>query len=641
MTIRILDSKTANQIAAGEVAEKPAFVIKELVENAIDAGANRIRVALKDSGLKQIQIFDNGMGMEKEDIPLAFLRHATSKITEIGDLDRLSTLGFRGEALPSIAAVSRLTLRSMAQGGDGGYEVRFDQGALGEIQPVAANPGTEVVVDELFYNTPARRKFLRSPIREMADISDLLSRLILSRPDISFELLNDNKRIYLSSGNGQVKPAVMSVYGQEAAKSLLRLGDGAHITGYISHPSYHKASRQYYNIFVNGRYIKSAELNQVIDLAYQHRMPERRYPMAILYLHLDAKDFDVNVHPNKIEIKLEPRSGIKDELLAILQETLSGAEKSYQTKGPGYLRSSEAEYQERTLMSVSLPSAIPGPNQEGESIGIEAEAVPSFFVEEEAKYPGFISEESAESISSDDRILPPTGKPLTPKSYETGEKDNMFAGEPSLSKPERINEQARLSFTEGFYRNLRVLGQLGGMFILAEDGDSLYVTDQHAAHERLLYNRFKEEIATAKEGQPLLIPLELQVNHPQYLWILQRILDLKALGFVLEDFGDNAFIIREAPSWAEYIDPVVFLRDLADFWLRQKSKITTADILDEKIIMHSCKSAVKGNQYLTDGDIRYLFQALDEGDDVFTCPHGRPITIKITVEELKKWFLRS
>ncbi len=641
MTIRVLDSKTANQIAAGEVAEKPAFVIKELVENAIDAGATRIRVALKDSGLKQIQVFDNGMGMEKEDMPLAFLRHATSKIIEIGDLDRLSTLGFRGEALPSIAAVSRLTLRSMVQGGDGGYEVRFDQGALGEIQPVAANPGTEVIVDELFYNTPARRKFLRSSIREMADISDLLSRLILSRPDISFELRNDNKRIYLSSGNGQVKPAVMSVYGQEAAKSLLRLGDGAHITGYISHPSYHKASRQYYNIFVNGRYIKSAELNQVIDLAYQHRMPERRYPMAVLYLHLDAKDFDVNVHPNKIEIKLEPRSGIKDELLAILQETLSSAEKSYQTKGPGYLRSPEAEYNGETSMPVSLPAAILIPKQERESIGAEAEAIPSFFVEEEAKYPGFLFEGATESIASDDRILPSTVEPLATKSCEMGEKDKRFAGEPSFSKPERINEQASLSFSEGFYRNLRVLGQLGGMFILAEDGDSLYIIDQHAAHERLLYNRFKEEIAAAKEGQPLLIPLELQVNHPQYLWILQRILDLQALGFVLEDFGDNAFIIREAPSWSEYIDPAVFLRDLADFWLRQKGKITTADILDEKIIMHSCKSAVKGNQYLTEGDIRYLFRALDEGDDVFTCPHGRPITIKITVEELKKWFLRS
>ncbi len=214
MNISVLSSETANQIAAGEVAERPSFVIKELVENAIDAGATSIRIILKESGLKQIRIIDNGTGIEKDDLSLAFLRHATSKIRNIDDLANLTTLGFRGEALPSIAAVSRMTLRSMANEADTAYEVRFVDGVLGEIEPTAANPGTEVIVDDLFYNTPARRKFLKSPIRELADISDLVGRLIISRPDIAFELTNDQKRIYLSPGNGQEKAAILSVYGR-------------------------------------------------------------------------------------------------------------------------------------------------------------------------------------------------------------------------------------------------------------------------------------------------------------------------------------------------------------------------------------------------------------------------------------------
>lgn len=621
--------ETANQIAAGEVAEKPAFIIKELIENAIDAGGTRIRIVLKESGISQIRITDNGIGIGQDDMPLAFMRHATSKISQIGDLAHLSTLGFRGEALPSIAAVSRMRLRSMVRGADSAYEISLIGGEMEDIQPVAANPGTEVIVDDLFYNTPARKKFLRSPIRELADISDLVARLILSRPDISFELVNNEKRIYLSPGNHQVKAAVMSVFGQEAAASLLPLTESDEVTGFISHPSYHKASRQYYNIFINGRYIKSQELNHVLDLAYQHRLPERRYPLVVLYLHLDAKDFDVNVHPNKIEVKLDPRSTIKEILVNSIQEALLTAEKSYRAKLPAQLRSPAAEQrapEERGPMPRYGEKVILPPSTAKE------ENMSAFFAE-------------VPQVQAAPKEMPPARTGSTPAD------DTLFVpevqggvGEPAAPLPDQgraVEAQEALSFGEGFYRNLHILGQLGGMFILAENGEALYIIDQHAAHERLLYNRFKAQVKDSQESQSLLTPLELGVNHFQYVWILQWIVSLRTLGFILEDFGDNTFILRGIPGWATHIDPIVFLKDLADYWLRQKGKITTADILDEKIIMHSCKSAIKGNQYLTNSDISYLLQQLDEGEDVFTCPHGRPITIKITVNDLKKWFLRT
>ncbi len=359
----------------------------------------------------------------------------------------------------------------------------------------------------------------------------------------------------------------------------------------------------------------------MIDTAYQHRLPEKRYPVAVLYLTLDTKDFDVNVHPNKIEIKLEHNTAVKDELFLALQETLSNAERSYEIKRPNRLERSEAD----STANLEFPASEPltGTTKE---------------IEEQAALLNSVISEDMTTTAAPNPPSKTTEMPLDEGEQEEKAPSFLSFAEETAAKK---NEEAAIDFSEGFYSNLRILGQFGGMFILAEDGKSLYVIDQHAAHERLLYNRFKEEVATAKEGQPLLVPLELQVNHPQYLWLLQKILDLNTLGFVLEDFGDNAFIMREVPNWTEWIDPVAFLKDLADFWLKQKEKITAADILDDKIIMRACKSAVKANQYLTDTDIRFLFRSLDEGEDVFTCPHGRPITVKVTVEEIKKWFLRS
>ncbi len=616
MKINILANETVNQIAAGEVAEKPAFIVKELVENAIDAEATRIRISLKEGGLKQIRIEDNGVGILKEDLPLAFLRHATSKIAAIDDLTRLSTLGFRGEALPSIAAVSRVTLRSFAKNGEGAYEIRYGDGALGTTEPVAANPGTEIIVDEIFYNTPARRKFLRSQIREMADITDLVGRLILSRPDIGFELLNDNRRVFLSPGNGQIRPAILSVYGAEAAQAMLRIGEEEEIGGYISHPSHHKPSRQYYNLFVNGRYIKSPELNRVVDGVYRHLLPERRYPIAVLYLTLDPKEFDVNVHPNKIEIKLEPHSNIEDRLYQALADTLTRAERSHPVKGANRLRSPEAE------------SAFLGTDKAiGHESGTRASLAGS-------PSPGEDLPEETVAFAQDISAIM---RQNTPEKCKRPETDNEMA----VRGPKGGGEQESLSFGGGFYRNLRILGQLAGLFILAADGENLYIIDQHAAHERLLYNRLKAEAVKENESQPLLIPLELRLNHSQYLWILQRILDLKALGFILEEFGDNTFIIREAPAWSAWMDPAAFLKEMSDFWLQQKRKITNAEILDEKLMMKACKSAIKGNQYLADADMHHLLQSLDKEKDAMTCPHGRPITVKITVAEIRKWFLRS
>ncbi|MGI5873204.1 MAG: DNA mismatch repair endonuclease MutL [Bacillota bacterium] len=673
--IIVLERNTRDQIAAGEVAERPALIIKELVENAIDAGADDIRISLKESGMEEIRVIDNGSGIEREDIPYAFLRHATSKIRKIEDLNTLYTMGFRGEALASIAAVSKIQLKTKTKESENAWECRLDAGTISEILPAAGNRGTEIVISDLFFNTPARKKFLATPVREMREIGDIAGRIIIAYPEIRFSLSNNNKQVFLSPGNGDSAAAIASVYGREMLRFLLPLDEDGDFGGFIAHPNYSKPNRNYFHFYINRRYIQSGELNKALENAFKTLLPERRFPVAFINVNLSPDQYDINVHPNKLEVKFHRDVPVGERLYRAVKETLENAERTYTAE----IRRGEADGApsfsdeaappapkiHQDLRPVGLPGAVEM-KRRMEAYGDDIDLIRAELRgatrgrempikkdggEEKMRLKERVSADSVYNFFASDDALPD----------DFFKKDSMNTGEHGEAKEElrehapeakaddiaeafleQKSETARLDFKESFYASLQILGQVAGSFIVACDDDALYLIDQHAAHERLLFNRIRSSVKEKDAiSQPLLVPLEINLNYKQFNWVIENILVLRELGFVLEEFGENTFILREAPLWAEDMDEAVFLKEFADGWLESEQKLTIDAVLERKIMSKACKRAVKANQHLTNADIIYLFEQLDRAEDGFTCPHGRPISVKFTVSEIRRKFLRT
>ena len=636
--IIILEKNTRDQISAGEVAERPVFIIKELVENAIDAGASDIRIHLKESGIQEIRVIDNGEGMEAADIPYAFLRHATSKIKTIGDLQSLKTMGFRGEALASIAAVAKTMLRTKTAQSETGYESSVEGGDIGPVLPTAANQGTELTVKDLFFNTPARKKFLATPVREMRDISDMVGRIIIAYPKIRFELTNNGKRVFFSPGSGEQKAAIIAVYGREPLPFLLPIENNAVFSGFIAHPNYSKPNRNYYHFYINQRYIQSHELNKALENAYRTLLPERRFAMAFINVALPPDQYDINVHPNKLEVKFAESATVDDLLYQAVKETLSQAGKAFTTKihDTGKARIPEKPVYEdeqppapklhQDLRLAGLPGAVERKKQllkAGENSDFAKAELTGMLRGTKTK--PVIKEKQAEAGTD----------PLS-----LFREDTASLGLNDKFKP--FEAAKTIDFNEGFYASLNILGQVGGSFIAAANEEALYLIDQHAAHERLLYNKIKKSLIEKDNTvQALIVPLEVNLNYKQYSWVIEHIIVLHDMGFVLEEFGENSFILREIPTWAENIDAVTFLKEFADGWLDSEKELTIDAILERKVMSKACKKAVKANQYLTRADILFLFSELDQAEDAFTCPHGRPIAVKFTIDEIRKKFLRT
>ncbi len=639
--IIILEKNTRDQIAAGEVAERPVFIIKELVENAIDAGATDIRIHLKESGLREIRVIDNGEGMEAADIPYAFLRHATSKIKTIDDLNSLKTMGFRGEALASIAAVAKAVLRTKTAQSETAYESSVEGGEIGPVLPTAANQGTELTIKDLFFNTPARKKFLATPVREMRDISDMVGRIIIAYPNIRFELTNDGKRVFFSPGSGEGKAAITAVYGREPLPFLLPIENNAVFSGFIAHPNYSKPNRNYYHFYINQRYIQSNELNKALENAYRTLLPERRFAMAFINVTLPPDQYDINVHPNKLEVKFAASAAVGELLYQAVKETLSQAAKAFTTEihdtdkaripeKPSYEEEQPpAPKLHQDLRLAGLPGAVERKKQR-----LKAEGNSDFAKEEltgmlrSMKTEPAFPEMEAQQVGA-------AADPLA-----LFREDTTALGLNDKFKP--FEAAKTIDFNEGFYASLNILGQVGGSFIVAANEEALYLIDQHAAHERLLFNKIKASLIEKDHtAQALIVPLEVNLNYKQYNWIIEHIIVLHDMGFVLEEFGENSFILREIPTWAENIDATAFLKEFADGWLDSKKKLTVDAILERKIMSKACKRAVKANQYLTRADMLFLFSELDQAEDAFTCPHGRPIAVKFTIDEIRRKFLRT
>ncbi|MCX7799258.1 MAG: DNA mismatch repair endonuclease MutL [Fimbriimonadales bacterium] len=590
--VRLLDPHTVNQIAAGEVVERPASVVKELVENALDAGARRIEVDLEDSGRTLIRVADDGCGMEPSDAEAALQRHATSKIACADDLLGVRTLGFRGEALPSIASVSRLTLSTATS--DGARTVLRVEGGRRLDNGAAAGPrGTEVVVRDLFFNTPARLKFLKSDSTELAACLEVLSRLAIGYPDVAFSVTHKGQTAFRTSGSGDRLQAVADVWGRELAKSLAEVDcevAGIRVSGFVSPPHVTRPTRAYQYLYVNGRPVKARTLMAALDQAFRDLTPERRYPVAVLDVRVEPSRVDVNVSPTKSEVKFQQEGqafdAVRYAVRAALQEhgmMPSAADIAVVNQALAELQRPAAAFSGSGLFHQSLAAQRPLGTLEGN------EAL-----------------------------------------------DAALTGLPAVAP-----EEGRYPFLH-LLDDLRVLGQILNTFIVADTRRGLAIIDQHVAHERILYEHLCGlKGPTAIERQRLLAPETLELDRRSAVLLRERLEELVAVGFDIEPFGPDSFLVRAAPAALRGRDPLRTLRDLVDELVESTVARRLTPTREQIWITSACKMAVKAGDPLSVAEMEKLIVDLATTENPYLCPHGRPITIVLTREELLRKFKRA
>ena len=686
--INVLDSSVYNLIAAGEVVERPSSVVTELVENSIDAGAKSITVEIECGGKKSIIITDNGCGIEKDDFKKAFLAHATSKIKTGADLDSIFTLGFRGEALASIAAVSTVTLTSRTQQSAIGYSLKLTAGQFGEITETGCPVGTTLKVENLFEFVPARAKFLKKDKQEEQEVTNFISRLILANPNVAFRYIADGKLIYQSTGAGK-KDALFCVYGADALKLTLDIKseyDGISIDGVIGKSSFTKPNRTYQTIVLNGRNINNFQIASCVANAYGQMLMKRQFPFFVLYINLPPNRVDVNVHPNKMEVRFENSSAILSQVYeaciyalghensirevgldtpeapthAPLNFNFGGSKIDYAGVDMASLSASRKTLTDDTVNSDPYTGdvAITGNN----STEHNATLIEDVNTPDAQLLHGIDSFKSTDEIKVDD--LYDSGdynnqKPIENKEAEriinaisavTGDgkvADGFGLGSMLLKsiadgmkaeKEKRGQSAAQEAFDIG--KQIRNVGKLFSTYLLIEDGQSLYLIDQHAAHERLLFEKFSAQINNRDiAAQPLLVPYILSLNAQEKTGFEALLPNLISLGFEIEEFGNNTYKVMAVPAivadmdFKEFFD--IFLTDSRRF-----SQLKSIDLIKEEIMQLSCKSAIKAGFDLTESEIQKLYDDMSRENVPLYCPHGRPIMIKITKQEIEKWFKR-
>lgn len=631
--INILDKTIFNRIAAGEVVEKPASVVKELVENSIDGGATQISIDIKNGGISRIRVSDNGCGIEKDDFVPAFMPHATSKIKNLNDLDKIGTLGFRGEALASIASVSIVTLTSKVSTCDEGYIVRVEGGEIGDIRPVGTINGTTIVVENLFFNVPARAKFLRKPRQEETEITNYVSRLILANPNIAIKYICDNKIVYQSSGNGLYE-AMYSIYGKSIVDNVVEYNyveDDFSFSGYLGLPTFSKPNRTYQTLIINGRYVINQSISMAAFKAYENYIMKSTFPFYVISLNLPLDKVDVNVHPNKLDVKFEDSNKIFGMVYSSISEVLS---KLMLVKNISDIPEEiEDDVQPENLYNVKADEGLSYESQKSEedvTTEITLEEKDNRLEENKTLF-----EDNFKSIKS---FLTKT------KMGEYCVADNDFAYQMAEQMTQQqldilpkasTQEELKLDIT-----NFKILGTLFNTYILIEKDDSLYLIDQHAGHERVLYDKFKAQLLSSEIAvQPLLIPYLLNVNAQEYQYIMQNLDTLSKMGWELEEFGNNAFKVNTVPVLLKDISFTTFFNEvLAN--LNNRLTLNNATVLEDYIAKSACKAAVKANDILSDIEIKILLTKLSTENQVLLCPHGRPIILRITQKDIEKWFKR-
>lgn len=597
-----LSPEVIGHIAAGEVVERPSAAVKELVENSLDAGASAITVDIREGGLEFIRVSDNGSGIPESELRMAFERHATSKLRTQEDLVRIATLGFRGEALSSIAAVSKVTLLSRLRGSESGMQVTNEGGQITDIRPAPCAEGTAITVRDLFFNAPVRRKFMKKPAQETQLVADLMQRLILSHPDVSFRFTADGKTVFFSPGDGKQETAVMSIYGVNTLKQMFRV-DGSErgliLTGYLGVGELSRGNRSQQQFFINGRAMRSNLLSQAVEEGCRQRVMIGRFPMFALHLTLPYESVDVNVHPNKWEVRFADERGVAEAVTALVQDALS----------PG------------AAQAAPPPFFHPQPDKPGVPVTQVLRREPEELRTISA--PSFVSEPAASA--------PAFPASLRSPAWEKPESTIVPAPE-----PEQVNAAEHLPQLN--IRPVRLIGAAFNTYILFESGDTICLCDQHAMHERLMFDRLMKAYDSGAIAQTLMVPRVIQLSYREYGSFLEYQALLAAAGYEAEDFGDQSVRLHSVPmtlgqpqaegSFKEALEDLISAGSLND-----NKRV-------EKIITASCKHAVKGGERLSNEELISLVRGVLDGNVHPTCPHGRPLMMQLTRNELEKRFQR-
>ena len=572
--IRVMDEILANKIAAGEVVEKCVSVVKELDENSIEAGSTKIKIDLLSSGVEEIKVTDNGIGMDKEDALLAFQRHATSKLLNEEDLFNISSLGFRGEALPSIASVSEVSLKTST--GDVGTHIVIKGGKLITNEASDARKGTEITVRKLFYNTPARLKHLSSLYSELANVVDFVNKIALSFPSISFILTNDGKTLLNTDGNGNLLKVINNIYGIDVTKKMIEINvndDEYKIFGYISMPEVTKSSRNSMITLVNGRIVKNNEINKTINDAYHTYKPEDRYPIVVLKIEVDTSLTDVNIHPTKQDIKFSKL----DELKELINNTIS-----------------------KSLKEIRLIPKIEN-----------KELIPTSNTYKEEKKEVIIESPKYEEVTLD---------------FNISEDTTNYQEEITIEKP-----KVPIMYPVGLVR---------GTYIIAQNEEGMYLIDQHAANERINYEYYKKALTNKPEMIDMLIPINIELPTNEYIILKENLGILRDIGFEVEEFGINSFIIRSHPIWLPRGYEEEAIRKIVDLIIIKEKQFDKEKFNDRIAMTVSCKLSIKANDNISNEEMETLINNLRKCDNPYTCPHGRPTIIFYSNYELEKLFKR-
>lgn len=635
----------ADQIAAGEVVERPASVVKELVENAIDAHGTQVDVVAEEAGLKLIQVIDNGDGIEASQLKNAFKRHATSKITSREDLFKISTLGFRGEALPSIASVAKVTLNTAIEGQHGAV-IAVNGGEIVDEKSSASRKGTEITVSDLFYNTPARLKYVKSLQTEMSIISDMMNRLAMSHTNISFSLTHDGKEVLKTTGNGQLKQTISAIYGVKSARQMLEFNGhdlDFKISGYTSLPELTRAGRQFISILINGRYVKNINLNKAIIKGYGSKLMVGRYPITILNIQLDPMLVDVNVHPTKQEVRLSKEPELTELIQKIIYERI--AEENLIPEALENLSSKKREKIDTDQLQFDLNEASSKYQAKPKFSAIQTNAVTS------GKAKITIGENSNHLSKNIEPISIQVAEQLDSKrvsAFETQYTNEINVTPFSIAKPdetvgtlkENDEETAVTKKSEQRFPDLKYIGQMHGTYLFTESEDGLYILDQHAAQERINYEFYRKQIGdVSSDLQNLLVPIVLEYTVSEAMIITEHTDILEKIGLILEPFGQNSFIIRQHPTWFKEGQEESTIREMIDYLLAD-GKIVIAEFREKAAIMMSCKRAIKANHHLDDRQAKALIRELKNVENPFNCPHGRPVLVHFSNQDMEHFFKR-
>lgn len=645
--INILDEHTSNKIAAGEVVERPASVVKELVENSIDAGAKNITIEIEEGGIELIRVIDDGVGIYADDISKAFLPHATSKIVSVDDIYNINTLGFRGEALPSIASVSQVNFRSKTADANFGKEISISAGEVLSINDIGMNTGSIMEVRNLFFNVPARKKFLKTTSREGSLVNDIVTRIALSYPDISFKLFNNNKKVLLTYGDNNLASTIRTIYGKTIYEDIIEFSNHEdsyiRIYGYVGRESIARGSRNNQSIYVNNRYIKNKTVVAAVENAFKSFSTVNKFPFFVLFIDIPADNIDVNIHPTKAEIKFKDErmifkavfdtvhSALKNDVFNSFATDQEQLNVDVNIQSP--LLIEEQHISDDKREQIDLLETKSSLLKEPSINDIYSSVTMNDIKKEENIYNELKAATVAKNTIKNDVPIEPTVN-YEETSYSQSYTENSY--EEQYEPKEKVDEKVPVAK----FADLRVIGQFNKTYILAEYLDCLYIIDQHAAHEKILFEKYRNDIEEKSTIiQPLLIPMVLELSIDDYECYIENKSLFEESGFIIDEFGDNTISLKEVPYFLGKLDSKKLFLDMIDN-LKNMGSGKTVEVKINKIASMACRAAVKANDYLTEIEMKELIEQLRYIEDPFHCPHGRPIIIKMTNYELDKKFKR-